>query len=293
MTYRFGLTTRILPLLAAFGLAACNDGVPETLPGGIQGGGVSAGADFAGIWDGAYVGNPPGDPEQWASTFTAMLTSGRLILFESNGQVWDGTFVLDGTARMHADDTIVYQTVGIRSTTLRIDGSVSGTTTLDMTYNLGTGIGFIQLQFRSNDAYNRGSSLAQLAGNWTLVNDIPEARNPPMTVAINAVNGQAVLDGANVAGCQFNGVIELIDADHNLYNVKEFVLTNGVANACDKIINITETAQDGTITSVPTPFPFAGDAYTGLATLLPTENTLQLVVTNGNDRSVAFRLARN
>lgn len=290
MTYRFVPTT--LMLLATLGLNSCNDGVPDSLPGGL-GGGATSSLAFDGIWNGGYIGNPPGDPEQWSTTFISMMHEDRLVMFESNGQAWDGIYELTGAATMQTDNVIVYQPTGIRSTRLTINGTTSNTNVLDLNYDLGQGVGLIQMQFGRNAVYDRGSSLSLLSGNWTLVDSIPEAQAEPVTLAINNVNGQAVLDGTNAAGCHYNGVIELISTGRNLYEVSNFVVTDGSPDACAKIVFIPDTAQDGTVTQVPTPFSFVGDDYSGFATLLPDDNTLLFVVANGNNRAVAFNLTRN
>ncbi len=293
MTPRLLATCLLAPALLL--LAACEDGVPDTLPGRgtTSDGGVINLQSFTGIWDGAYVGNPPGLPEQWESTFTGFMRDGRLIMFESNGQVWDGDYTLTTAARARSDDVYVFRPDGRRSTRLIIDAAISGDNNLDMSYNLGTAVGLIQMQFLRNPTYERSSSLAQLAGVWSVVvNEESQAPEPPaLALAINVVGERAVLDGQNANGCFYSGEIELIDASRNLYDVSEFVVTDGQPGDCDLIVDITETDQEGNVTIVPTPFPFAGDGYSGYVTL-PTANSMTLVVTNGDDRAVALDFAR-
>lgn len=291
------LLMKILIMPAVLLLGACNDdGIPVELPGGGGGGGNVTIASYNGLWDGAYVGSPPGDASQWASTFVAMLHDGRLMLYESNGQVWDSAFTPTGAATMRASDVVVYGANGIQLTRVLINGSLAGADSMNLSYDLGTGVGLIQMQYGSNDtAYNRGSSLSQLADIWSVAAD-DEAGAPGVTLAINNVDDQAIIDGANSNSCQYNGVIELIDAARNLYRITEFVVTDGVAGACDVItvVNVVDNeAPDGSGTRREEVVnPFAGSDYTGFATLLPDQDTLLMVVTNGVSRALSFELAR-
>jgi hypothetical protein len=292
MVSRYLSTSIILP--AVLVLAACNDdGVPINLPGVTTGGGVITDASFMGIWDGTYIGNPPGNPEQWATTFTGLLYDGRMILYESNGQVWDSAYERTGAATMRAEDVLVFAPNGIQATRVLINGSLAGTDTLDLSYNLGTGVGLIQQQYGRNPAWERSSSLSLVSGIWSSGGE--DSGAPEITLTINNVDGQAVLDGANSeTNCLYNGVIELLDESRNLYEVSDFVVTDGVPGACDIItlVNIVDNEAPGGSRTEEVANVFAGGGYTGFATLLPNPDSLLIVVTNGSDRAVSFELAR-
>ncbi len=286
------LTIALLP--AVLVIAACEDGIPRQLPGGGPGGGVATVASYNGLWSGAYVGSPPGDPLQWASTFTAIFHDGRMVLVESNGQVWEADFAPTGAATMRANDVLVYGSNGIQVTRVVINGSIAGTDTLSLSYDLGTGVGLIQMQFGDDAAYTRGSSLSLLSDIWSVAAD-ETTGTLALALSIIDVDGQALFDGADSRGCQYNGVIELIDADRNLYEIPELVVTDGVAGACDVIttINITDNEAPGGSRTEEVINPFAGDDYAGFATLVPDQDTLLLVATNGSSRAINLLLERN
>lgn len=277
-------------LAPALLLAACDDdGVPIRLPGTVGGGGVSTAAMYNGIWNGAYLENQPGVPGQWDSTFIALIHDGRMVLLESNGQAWDTTYETTGPAAMRGDEVVVYAASGLRATSVTINATLTGTDLLDMNYNLGTGVGLIQMQYAPNSAWQRPSSLAQIAGIWS-------SADPSLTFTINEVDGQAVFDGVNNANsCMYNGVIELIDATRNLYEVSELVVTDGVEGACDVITTILVPDNDAPGGSRPEEVvnEFAGDGYTGFATLVPDQDSLLVVATNGSNRAVRFSLQRD
>lgn len=272
-------------------LAACDDdGVPIRLPGTLGGGnGAATVTMFNGVWGGAYLENQPGIPGQWDSTFTALIHDGRMMLLESNGQTWDTTFELTNPSAMRGDEVVVYGPNGIQSTRVTINATLTGSDLLDMNYNLGTGVGLIQMQYNPNAAWQRPSSLAQIAGIWS-------SATPSQTFTINNVNGQAVFDGVNNAtSCMYNGVIELIDPTRNLYEVSELVITDGVDGACDVIttVNVPDNDAPGGTRQDQVINPFAGGGYTGYATLLPDQDSLLIAATNGNSRAVRFTLRRD
>lgn len=289
----FRLCTTTLLLSTALVLAGCEDGVPTDLPGfggGGAGGTVVTPASFRGIWEGGYVGNPPGEPEQWESTFIGLAFDGRMIMLDSSGQVWDGDYEVTGPGSMRMSDVSVYQRNGLRATRIIVNGNITSGNVLDMMFDLGTGVGMIQQQHSRNDIYLDGSSLDRIAGVWS-----DNLDNPALTLAINDLGDRAEFDGVR-NDCHYSGVIELLDPEANLYDVSEFVVTDGVEGACDIIIDIREVdVESNEPVIVPTPFPFAGDEYTGLATLMPDDNTLVLIVSKpiaGAARSVTMELVR-
>ncbi len=293
-----------LLLSAALGLAACEDGVPRNL-NIVPSGGVTV-ATYDGLWAGVYTGSPPGEADQWGSTFIAMIHSGRMLLYEDNGQVWDGNFNLTSSAAMRSPDVSVLGRNDndprdhhrVRSTRIVIDGALIGDLRLDMRYDLGPGVGPVTMTYDRNlTAYQRSSSLALLAGVWTLASDDEGA--PALSLTINDTGFQAVLDGMTANSCHYNGTIDLIDPSRNLYAVNNFVVTNGEPGACDVDFfeTIREPCEDDPERTCTRdelrPRLFTGDDYTGLASLVPGQNTLLIVVTNAlRDRAIPLKLVR-
>jgi hypothetical protein len=91
---------------------------------------------------------------------------------------------------------------------------------------------------RIDTVYNLPSSLSQLAGHWSFFD--PEDQ----TQTFLDVTASGAFTGGNTAGCQFAGMIKMINPDKNLYNIQSFTI-QGCEQPWDGSYEGLATLEDG------------------------------------------------
>jgi hypothetical protein len=241
------LSLAVLSACGGSGTSSTNGSTPtaNALPGGIWTGGDSvSGLGITGIVDEAgdfhFIRS---DGTQYVGTAT---TSGNSISASFGGVTQFGTAFADGST--HGTGTLM-GTIAQRS---------SITASTQFTTDGGTGTsGSISLSF--NSIYNAGSSLASISGNYT---------EPTSGDIISVGTGGALSWQDAASGCVGNGMISIINATYNAYQVQ---FSYGNCTGAAAVLN--------------------GVQFTGLATLDNTVSPEQaLVAVSGQGGGLNYSL---
>ena len=248
-----------LTLVVVCCLAGCkvdlgtDGGKGEPSGGGFLGGTTAGqGLDADGIW----LGNTP---ENTASDITLFMRQGRLIM-TARGLAYFGSYdpAVSGSNLTASVD--VYNSNGLKltNTPISINGNRVNETTLTLAVDAvifnGTTIANPQtMNFTLQSAlWERASALELIAYDWMI--DIPsQSFHLDFPIASTGVLNPGAADSD---GCAYSGALTLLDTTKNLYEVG---------------LTLTGTGCD----------PLTGTKYGGYASLMPDDNSLLIIASNG------------
>jgi len=186
---------------------------------------------------------PPSDAVaggHWFGTVTnefSAVTEEYVALVDENGRFrfvsvdsevqFSGNFVvtqnaLTGDAMAFADTGVFWQD-GTSATAVQITGTIAERNTMTGNWTTASGeFGTFEF-FYDATFYERASTLALLAGVWTVYDDL---LNPIVTFTIEA---DGSFTGQNVQGCNSIGQFGLIDPGFNLYEVQSTISDCSIA----------------------------------------------------------------
>jgi hypothetical protein len=202
--------------LLVFGIIACSGG-----GGGGSSSDSTPDGNPAGIWTGSFTEN--GDTYD----VSGLLYNGEIMAFSTEGGVlYKGSYTVNGnsiTAQMNC-----YQIGGGFFATSRLSGTFSEENQFDGTFTTtyignGTTNGSLSLIF--DEAYNRPSSFGAIAGNWTIEDGLYTANAQ--------ISDQGQFTATDTDGCVYNGVISILDPEHNVYGLDVDVTVCAIAGQFD------------------------------------------------------------
>jgi len=248
-----------MTLVALLGLAGCKVDLGTDGGKGEPGGGgflgntsTGQGLDADGIW----LGNTP---QNSTTDIHLYIRQGRLIM-SGRGLAYFGTYNPAVAGSNFAANIDVYNSGGFKltNTPILINGNRVNETTLTLAVDTisfnGTVISNPQtMNFTlQTDAWERASALELIAYDWMI--DIP-SQSYHLDFPISST-GALNPGAADSDGCAYSGALGLLDTTKNLYSANLVLSGTG----CD---------------------PLTGTSYTGFATLMPDDTTLQIITANG------------
>lgn len=192
------MLSRILCIAFLLSLAACGGGDSSDSTANTT-------VSVDGIWTGTFTSNV----SQNSYDLVGLIENQRLIFVSfSAGTLYEGSVSTDNnnfTANLTA-----YEQGGGRFANTTVTGTFAESSTLNGSYTSSNGdSGTISLHFES--LYNRSSSFSLLQGTWSHT-------DATGTTTIS-VDGDGNVSGADSAGCMYSGLIEIIDANHHIYDL--------------------------------------------------------------------------
>lgn len=172
-------------------------------------------ASATGIWQGTMTIAGSGDFEIFGLVYGAEM---RFVSVDANA-VYEGVISIDGsgftanTSNFDFDDGL-FSTSSIQGT-VRTKESIIGTFTSTNDQS-----GTLNLSY--DPITDRGSSLATIAGTWSVTNGTD-------TLTLTVSNG--AVTGADTDGCVYSGSVDILDASVNIYSLDIDVSNCGADNA--------------------------------------------------------------
>lgn len=245
--------------------------------------GISNAEDLNDRTDPADDADPgdPGDPEaflpdglwrgvtqdQAATEIFTMLAGNRIIMMGGE-LIYDGSYTA-GTQGDFTGSVDVYTIYGEKLTPLAqvaINGNRPDETNLTLNINSSGASALPQsINLTLEAVYERDSALALAAQMWGIILDTPR-----YTLIFPIDSNGTVTGASDTDRCLYTGNLSLLDAQYNIYGVT-LSLRNQRRNACN---------------------PFTGTGYTGFASLVPGDDSLLIIVSNGF-HALSFDLTRD
>ena len=178
----------------------------------------------AGIYEGVAGGNQPGD-ERFPITIV-LAPGGAYIGFADFGELAFGPYAVNGSM-IEASGTLLLTTDAGDNWSVdsaEFEGSIAPGHRLMLDYEInGTPAGWADL-YALNSLYQRGVSLTQLAGNWSMFNLFDGG-----LAGLIAIATDGTVSGSDASGCSYAGSISVPDTNFNLFAVT--ISVSGCANA--------------------------------------------------------------
>lgn len=213
--------------------------------------------------DGLWRGEAQGEVD---SGTIAVLHGGRITMIAGE-LIYDGSYAV-GTGGNFAGSVDIYSTQGDKLTTAAQAG-ITGTRLDETSLALNVDAAGAAVQARAmslafDARYGRDSSQALLANMWGISID-----DPPYTLTFPIDSNGTLTGASDTDGCLYSGNLGVSDPQYNVYDVS-LALADQTANACA---------------------PFTGAGYTGYATLVPDDDSMRIIVSNGA-HALTFDLAK-
>lgn len=218
---------------------------------------VPAGILPDGLWRGETQ-------DKTSTDIIAILRANRIMMSEGE-LIYDGSYDIDGQGAV-TGSVDVYTLSGEKLTPLAqvaIDGARLDETRLVL--NIRAGIQVKTVSFTLDVAYERNSALASTAYLWEHTVD-----RPRYTLAFPIDDNGTLTGASDSSGCLYSGNLDILDERYNIYGAT-LALVDQKKNACS---------------------PFAGVGYTGYASLIPDDDTLLIIVSNGT-HAMLFELTKS
>ncbi len=190
---------------------------------------------------------------------------GNRIMMTAGDLIYDGNYN-SGSQGNFTGSVDVYTTSGEILTPLAriaINGNRPDETSL--TLNLATSGKTVlpqRISFILDAAYERDSALALIAQMWSITTD-----KPRYTLTFPIDSNGTITGASDTDGCLYAGNLDTVDTQYNVYRVA-LSLVNQKKNACE---------------------PFTGSVYTGLASLVPDNDSMLIIVSN-ESHALSFEL---
>lgn len=198
----------LLLLFFVLMLSACGGGGGNSNP-------PPGNANPTGVWEGTFTQSGVGTFE-----LVGLISNGQIRFISLDaGVIYEGSLTVSG--QNFTGSTINYEIGGEQFATSSLTGTIQTGQSISGSFTSSNGdTGIISLTY--DPITDRGSSLTTISSNWGIA-----VGADSLTISIDS-NG--LLTGSDTDSCIYNGSVEIIDADVNIYGIDLDVSSCGPDN---------------------------------------------------------------